>query len=97
MATRAQAEALQKIDEAEGLADAAQGNVKGAEIKGGIEEAVQAVIQEGEFFHEGVLEGLIIMALLEFALAGEMLGVAAEGGGAEIELRGQGAVRDPVQ
>jgi len=31
---------------------------------------------------------------MEFALAGDMLGVATEGGGAEAILRGQGAVRD---
>jgi len=34
---------------------------------------------------------------MEFALAGDMLGVATEGGGAEAILRGQGAVRDPSQ
>jgi hypothetical protein len=33
---------------------------------------------------------------LQFKLMGEMLGVAAEGGGAEAELPGQGAVRHPL-
>ena len=41
--------------EAEGLPDAAQGDVKGAEIKGVIEETVQAGIQEIEFIQEGGL------------------------------------------
>jgi hypothetical protein len=98
LATHAQAAALQEGFlgmEAEGLADAAQGDMEGAEIKGGIEEAVQAGIQEGQFFQEGGLVGLVLPALLQVKLAGEMLGVAAEGGGAEAELPGQRAVRDP--
>ena len=48
--------------EAEGLTDAAQGDVKGAEIKGGIEEAVQAGIQEVEFIQEGGLAGGVLPA-----------------------------------
>ena len=75
--------------EAEGLPDAAQGDVKGAEIKGGIEEAVQAGIQEFQLFQEGGLAGGVLLALLPFKVAGEMLGVAAEGGGAEAELPAQ--------
>ena len=51
--------------EAEGLPDAAQGDVKGAEIKGGIEEAVQAGIQEFQFFQEGGLAGGVLLALLQ--------------------------------
>ena len=50
--------------EAEGLPDAAQGDVKGAEIQGGIEEAVQAGIQEFEFFQEGGLAGGVLPLLL---------------------------------
>jgi hypothetical protein len=82
--------------EAQGLPDAAQGDVEGAEIKGGIKEAVQAGIQEGQFFQEGGLTGGVLPALLQVKLAGEMLGVAAEGGGAEAELPGQGAVGDSL-
>jgi hypothetical protein len=92
MGPRVQAGALQKGEEAEGLADAAQGDVKGAVIKGGIEEAVQADFQEGQFIQEGGLVGLVFQALLEVALAGEMFDVAAESGGAEAELGGQGAI-----
>jgi hypothetical protein len=95
LAAPAQAAAFQEIllgVEAEGLPDAAQGDVKGAEIKGGIEEAVQAGIQEVEFFQEGGLAGGVLLALLMVKVAGEMLGVAAEGRGAEAELSGQGAV-----
>jgi hypothetical protein len=79
MATRAQAGAVKEIDEAEGLPDTAQGDVEGAEIQGGIEEVVQTAIQEGQFFQEGVMVGLVRPALLEVKVAGEMLGVAAEG------------------
>jgi hypothetical protein len=82
--------------EAQGLPDAAQGDVKGAQIKGGIKEAVQAGIQEGQFFQEGGLAGGVLPALLQVKLAGEMPGVAAEGGGAEAELPGQGAVGYPL-
>jgi hypothetical protein len=96
LATLAHAATFQEWDEAEGFPDAAQGDVKGAEIKGGIEEAVQAVIKEGEFFHEGVLERLVLLALLEVALAGAMLGVAAEGGRAKAELPGQGTIGHPI-
>jgi hypothetical protein len=96
MGPRVQAAAVQQGEEAEGLADAAQGDVKGMVIKGGIEEAVQAGIQEGQFIQEGGLVGLVFQALLEIALAGEMFDVAAEGGGAEAELPGQGAVGHPM-
>ena len=81
---------------AEGLPDAAQGDMEGAEIKGGIEEAVQTGVQEGQFFQEGGLAGLFLPALLQVKVTGEMLGVAAEGGGAEAELPGQGAVGHPL-
>jgi putative ATP-dependent endonuclease of OLD family len=82
--------------EAEGLPDAAQGDREGAEIKGGIEEAVQAGIQEFQVFQEGVLAGGFLLALLKVKVAGEMLGVAAEGRGAEAELPAQGAVGHPL-
>jgi len=82
--------------EAKGLPDAAQGDMEGVEIKGRIEEAVQAGIQEVQFFQEGGLAGLVLPALPQVKLAGEMLGVAAEGGGAEAELPGQGAVGHPL-
>jgi hypothetical protein len=96
MGPRVQAAAVQKGEEAEGLADAAQGDVKGVVIKGGIEEAVQAGFEEGQFIQEGGLVGLVFEALLKAALAGEMFDVTAEGGGAEAELPGQGAVGHPM-
>lgn len=80
--------------EAQGLADAAQGDMEGALIKGGIEEAVQADIEEGQFVQEGGLLGLVLAAALGLEVAGEMLGVAAKGRGGQVELGGQGAVRD---
>ena len=55
--------------------------LEGAKIKGGIEEAVQAGIQEFQVFQEGGLAGGVLLALLPVQVAGEMLGVAAEGGG----------------
>jgi hypothetical protein len=96
MGPRVQAAALQKGEKAEGLADAAQGDVEGMVIKGGIEEAIQADIQEGQFIQEGGLVGLVFQALLEITLAGEVFDVAAKGGGAEAELGGQGAVGHPM-
>jgi hypothetical protein len=97
LTTRAQAEAIQERDKAEGLPDAAQGDMMGADIKGRIEEAVQAVIQKGEFFHDAILVIPVLLAQVELALAGDMLGMATEGGGAEAILRGQGAVGDSSQ
>jgi hypothetical protein len=91
-ADRILAEAFQEREEAKGFADAAQGYVEGPEIEGGIEEAVQAVIQEVEFINDGVLVLQVLPAQLDLALAGEVFGVAAEGGGAEAELRSQRAV-----
>jgi hypothetical protein len=96
LAALVQAAAFKKIEEAEGLPDAAQGDMMGTDLMGGFEQAVQAGIQEFQFFQEGGLEGLVLLAELLVTLAGEMLGVAAEGGGAEAELPGQGAVGDPV-
>jgi len=99
LAAGAEAGAFKKIFlgvEAEGLPDAAQGDIKGAEIKGGIEEAVEAGIQEFQFFQEGGLAGVVLPLLLPVKLAGEMLGVAAEGGGAEAELSGQGTIGQPL-
>jgi hypothetical protein len=82
--------------EAEGLPDAAQGDVERAEVKGGIEQAVEAGIQELQVFQEGVLAKLLLLALLPVEVAGEMLGVAAEGRGAEAVLPAQGAVGDAI-
>jgi hypothetical protein len=69
----------------------------GAEIKGGLEEAVQAVIQEVEFVQEGGLMGPVRLALLKVTLTGEMPEVAGQGGGADAEFAGQGAVGHPIQ
>jgi hypothetical protein len=82
--------------EAEGLPDAAQGDVKRTEIKGGIEEAVQAGIQKLQMLQEGGLAGGVLLALLPVKVAGEMLGVATEGRGADTELPGQGTVGYPM-
>jgi hypothetical protein len=91
-ADRILADALQEREEAKGFADAAQGYVEGPEVQGGIEEAVQAVIQEVEFINDDVLVLQVLPAQLDLALAGEVPGMAAEGGGAEAELRSQRAV-----
>jgi hypothetical protein len=99
LATQAGLAALQEIllgVEAEGLPDAAQGDVKGPEFQGGIEEAVEADIQEFEFFQEGGLAAGVLLTRLMVEVPGQMLGVAAEGGGAEAELPGQGAVGQPL-
>jgi len=96
LSARDQAAAFQKIEEAEGLPDAAQGDMVGADLMGGIEEAVQAAVQEFQFFQDGGLTELVLPELLEVALAGEMLDVAAEGGRAEAEFGGQGAVGHPI-
>ena len=52
-----EADALQEGEEAEGFADAAQGDVEGVVIGGGIEEAVQAGIQECQVLQQDGLVG----------------------------------------
>lgn len=87
------AEALQEGEEAQGLADAAEGDVEGAVIGGGIEEAVQAGIEQGQLFQDGVLLGLVRLAALRLKLAGEVLAVAAEGRSGKLIFFGQSAIR----
>ena len=53
------------------------------------------VSRRSSFSRRAAWRECVLPALLEVKLAGEMLGVAAEGGGAEAELPGQGAVGDP--
>ena len=85
------AEFFLKGEEADRLADTAQGNVEGAVIGGGVEEAVQAGLKEVQLVEEGGELGLVLMAALQVQTAGEMPGVAVERGGGEAELGGQGA------
>jgi hypothetical protein len=92
-----QAEAIQERDEAERLADTAQGDVRVVEIYAGLEDTVQAVVQEFESCYNALLVFPVLLTQVDFALAGDMFGVAAEGGGAEAVLGAQGAVRDSGQ
>jgi hypothetical protein len=78
-------------EEAQGFPDAAQSDEKGALVGGGIEQAVQAVLQEVQTVQEGLLPGLVGPVLLEGKLALKVPGVAAEGRGGEAVAGGQGA------
>jgi hypothetical protein len=55
------------------------------------------VIEEVQFIYDSGLTDLIILALPEFALAGEMFGVTAEGGGAEAKFCGQSSIGHSIQ
>ena len=79
---RALAAALLEGEEAEGFADAAEGDVEGVVIGGGVEEAVQAGVEQVEAVQQGGLVDLVLAAALGLEGAGEMLAVAAEGRGA---------------
>jgi hypothetical protein len=61
---------------------------------GRIEEAVQPMIQEFEFFQDAFLVLPVLLMEVGFALASDVLGVAAEGGRTEAKFRGQFAVWD---
>ena len=86
------AAALLERKEAEGFADAAEGDVEGVVIGGGVEEAVQTGVEQVQAVQHGGLVDLVLAAALDLEGAGEMLAVAAEGRGAEAVLPGQGAV-----
>ncbi len=68
--------------------------MEGAQISGGVVEAVQAGGEEIQVVQEGLLLGLVGMVFLEGQL---LLEVAAEGRGGQAILGGQGAVSDPGQ
>ena len=89
-------EAILEGEEAQGFPDAAQGDEKGALVGGGIEKAVQAVLQEVQTVQEGLLPGLVGPVLLEGKLALKVPGVAAEGRGGEAVAGGQGAEARPI-
>jgi hypothetical protein len=74
------AKALLNGEEADRLPDAAQGDMKGAEIGGGVEEAVQAGVKEVQPVQDSGLVGVVLKALPGVQGPGEMPGVAAKGG-----------------
>jgi len=91
------ADALLEGEEADSLPDTAQGDKRGAVIGGGgVEEAVQANVEEVQPVQDGGLVGSVLMAALGLQVQGEVLGMAAEGGGRKAELPGQGAVGDAI-
>jgi hypothetical protein len=64
------------------LPDAVQGEAEGMGFGGFVEHAVEAGLQEVELVEDGPLEGLVFVVLHGFQIAGQVAGVAAEGGGA---------------
>lgn len=66
--------------------------MEGAQIGGGVEEAVQAAVEEVQAVQEGDLLGVVRLAALRLQLANQMLAVAAKGRWGKAELGGQGAV-----
>jgi hypothetical protein len=79
------------------LPDAVQGDAEGMGFGGFVEHAVEAGLEEVELVEDGPLEGPVFVVLHGFQIAGQVAGVAAEGGGAQGVAGGQGAVRDPGQ
>jgi hypothetical protein len=77
--------------------EAIQGDPQGIAFVGRIEQAAQADFQEVELFQHGMVMFAVLEALDGLPIPGQVPGVAAEGGGAEAILGGQGAVGDPVQ
>lgn len=75
--------------EADGLLNAAQGDVEGVEVFGLAEEAVKADLQEVQLVQEGGLVGLMFPIVGIGQGPAEMLEVAGEGRGGEAILGGQ--------
>jgi len=86
------AAALQEGEEAQGLPDAAQGDVEGVVIRRKVEEPVQAGVQQFQALQQGGLVGLVLPAALQGQPAGQMPLMAAEGRGGKLELPRQGPV-----
>jgi len=72
-----EAEAVLKRVEADGLPEAAEGDVEGVEIRGGVVEAVQAGGQEVQVVQEGLLPVEMGPVFLEGQLPLQVMGVAA--------------------
>ena len=70
MIERALAAALLEREETQGLADAAEGDVEGVVIGRGVEEAVQAGVEQVQAVQQGGLVDLIPAAALDLQGAG---------------------------
>jgi hypothetical protein len=85
------ADFIPEREDAEGFLETPEGDVKGTRFFRLAEEAVQADLQEFQFFQEGGDLGLVGLALLNHQLMAEMPGMATEGRGTEAMGGGQGA------
>jgi hypothetical protein len=85
------ADFLPEREDAEGFLETPEGDVEGMGLFGLAEEAVQADLQEFQFFQKSGDLGLVGLALLDHQLMAEMAGMATEGRGAEAMGGGQGA------
>jgi hypothetical protein len=90
------AEFLPEREDADGFLKTSQGDVEGTGLFGLAEEAVQADLQEFQFFQEDGDLGLVGLALLDHQLMAEMAGMATEGRSAEGMSGGQGAERHAI-
>ena len=84
-------------DDSEILPGAVQGETEAKAFGCLVEHAVEADFQEVKLVDNGPLEGLVLVVLHGFQIAGQVAGVAAEGGGAHGVAGGQDALRDPGQ
>ena len=90
------ADFLPEREDADGFLKTPQGDVEGMGLFGLAEEAVQADLQELQFFQEGGGLGLVGLAMLDHKLMAEMPGMATEGRGTEAMGGGQGAERQAI-
>lgn len=82
--------------EADGLLEAAEGDVEGVLGFGLEEDAVETDLQKVEFVQEAGLMGLMLVLVAGDQGLAEMLEVAGEGRGGQIILVGQGAQGEAV-
>lgn len=97
MVKKAGPEFFREVEDADGLPDAVQGDTEGLVVGGGLERTVEAHIEEVQPVEDLPLKMLVLVAVHGFPLAGEVAGVAAERGRAQVVLGGQLTVGDPVQ
>jgi hypothetical protein len=85
---------LQEAQDLDIFLDAVQGDAQGAIVAGLTVDFAQAVIHEVELFDEGIVHPLFLSSPDGLTIEGQVPHMAAEGGGAQTVLGGQGAVGD---
>ena len=88
-----EAEAFLEGEEPDGLPEATQGDMEGAEIGGVVVETVETEGKEFQLLQDSLLLGLAGLTFLKADLLVQVAEVAAEGGFGDAKLGGQAGAR----